>query len=778
MNGAEWVGHSSERVLHRKFSSCSQTSRPLSRVKSGTPTLGYSMEESRNKLGLEKVETHRPQGEFVRSYRVPNAIVAPVYRLAKVTSVPSIEEGTAVNALLASENVIPFPIRAPQITDYPASVSQLSVQKVKTSRSIRSFWKASFINHSQQDLSEFDDNTSEEGDRQADRSKKSMFNLRWSKARDSEFELERRSIKESGILRPQTAQNFCHTYCTRWCREPRCFHDCDVLHIKTATGHDCLVLEAVLGKPTVIAGTLDGLLLELCAPLSEMSDPTFTDRFLRICGNFWPPLSILNLLIQQYDRSYTPTNQRRVIEVITRWLRIQPDDLLEGDGISPKLFSFVEAVNQDGYKPWSQELQSTCSKLTRKLETYHEYWQARELFDLDMLIDEAVKRGRKRPASASQFYVMDIETEELAKYFSALDLILFRDASENRTLRAWFKQVNGKILLPEDYPLIKKVERVLRRADMLRDWVAYEILSVQTSNVAITYIEKFIELAQFLCRFGNFQTSITILDTLTSELVTGVPELWERVSTGKKAILEDLKRLQTDDGYVEALSSASLPVVPSLGKFLRQVHQIEAETFYYLDSGNKKRHMDLNLDKCGYTHYPEGFSPSSVTAKPNEPPPLIDIVKHGSFFHQISLARQKAWRAHNFERLSRQAWVFSLYVPGRSAFCKTSIGDKPNSDFITSEIFDSVPSTAENNRHSIKQISEVIEPEQPTPTGGAQVRMSRTGRLPPTPPITPPTSTYFESKRISSINEPGRLDWISDFVEQRIIEAHAFAVYQ
>lgn len=240
-------------------------------------------------------------------------------------------------------------------------------------------------------------------------------------------------------------------------------------------------------------------------------------------------------------------------------------------------------------------------------------------------------------------------------------------------------------------------------------------------------------------------------------------------------MLEELRRLKTDHGYSKALSEACVPVVPCLNRFLDQIEKAEAGMTYYQDHGSKKRHMDLSIDRCGYTHFPGGYTFPTSTSPTQDPPPIYDIAKHGLFYHHIHLARQKAWRAHNFDRLSRQAWIFSVHVPGRSAFCKTTLGEKPNRDSnLTQESLTPKHSMIQSRQNSVKGEWRMVGLDHTDPTARRQGRSSDTGKYPPSPPITPPTSTYFESKRISSVNGPGGLDWISELVERRIIEVRAF----
>lgn len=108
-----------------------------------------------------------------------------------------------------------------------------------------------------------------------------------------------------------------------------------------------------------------------------------------------------------------------MVEVIIRWLRTQPEDLFEGEKLSPVLSNFVEKVNRYGYQTWNQELQSTCEKVLKKVESYHEFWKVKEQHSLHELI-EAAAHGASASSDYHECNVMNIDTGDLAKYFAAL----------------------------------------------------------------------------------------------------------------------------------------------------------------------------------------------------------------------------------------------------------------------------------------------------------------------------------------------------------------------
>ena len=84
------------------------------------------------------------------------------------------------------------------------------------------------------------------------------------------------------------------------------------------------------------------------------------------------------------------------------------------------------------------------------------------------------------------------------------DLILFRDASENRTVRAWLQHSSTNLNTDSevDAMAVDRVQRLLRRAQMLREWVIYEILSAQDDQTESRYMEKLIGLAKVNSRMG------------------------------------------------------------------------------------------------------------------------------------------------------------------------------------------------------------------------------------------------------------------------------------
>lgn len=64
-------------------------------------------------------------------------------------------------------------------------------------------------------------------------------------------------------------------------------------------------------------------------------------------------------------------------------------------------------------------------------------------------------------------------------------------------MRAWFRRsVDSSLKTSEDPILVDRVARVLHRAEMVKDWISYELLMAPNTKLAAIYIEKFILLAK------------------------------------------------------------------------------------------------------------------------------------------------------------------------------------------------------------------------------------------------------------------------------------------
>ena len=226
-------------------------------------------------------------------------------------------------------------------------------------------------------------------------------------------------------------------------------------------------------------------------------------------------------------------------------------------------------------------------------------------------------------------------------------------------------------------------------------------------------------------------------------------------------VLERLKLLQTSEGYTAAMAESSAPVVPVLQKFLHQVQKMEEQTSYFSEAAGKKKRMDVKVEDLHDQYFPSGCSSILQVFTPLAPG-IIDIAKRGMFFHQIDLVRRRAWKAHDFGRLGRAAWVFKIYKPGRFAFCRKTVAPKYSTGAID------IPTSSDNIR-SNASLSTDESKQLHTPQA--------TRRLPPSPPITPPSSTNFPSNRSSSLDENGELDWMSEVVEKQILQAHAYGIY-
>lgn len=75
-------------------------------------------------------------------------------------------------------------------------------------------------------------------------------------------------------------------------------------------------------------------------------------------------------------------------------------------------------------------------------------------------------------------------------------------------MRAWNRRsTDSGLKTSEDHVLNERIDRVLRRAEMIKDWVSFETLAA-ASDLTVLYIEKFISLAK-VCNSNGISATIS-----------------------------------------------------------------------------------------------------------------------------------------------------------------------------------------------------------------------------------------------------------------------------
>ncbi|KAJ1531195.1 Rap guanine nucleotide exchange factor 2, partial [Nowakowskiella sp. JEL0078] len=171
--------------------------------------------------------------------------------------------------------------------------------------------------------------------------------------------------------------------------------------------------------------------------------------------------------------------------------------------------------------------------------------------------------------------LLEMDSRDLAKYLTAADCAAFNSIS---TADYISKLLDSNEPLLKDNFNMKGTERMVSpvrawkcridlftaRANMIRNWVAIEICSVNKIKVRRRIIEKFIAVAKVCRELNNFQTLLFIVSGLLSHPVQRLKKTWEGVTS--KSTLTSLERLLDPTGnmknYRKALNSSKQPTIP------------------------------------------------------------------------------------------------------------------------------------------------------------------------------------------------------------------------
>ncbi|KAF3909349.1 hypothetical protein AA313_de0200183 [Arthrobotrys entomopaga] len=448
----------------------------------------------------------------------------------------------------------------------------------------------------------------------------------------------------------------------------------EVHHLKDGEGFDQLVLEQEEGKNLVVSGTIDCLIMELCAPFETGDDETFVDMFLRTYLLFSSPSFLLRNLTAHF-RNGNSRVQERTLLVLERWLRTQPEDILETEITREALLMFLAEVSCWGHTQHAFRLTQTYSQMKEKLQSFR--IAAEEAKDIQDILGGPIPLF---PENLRVFFRDENIMMEVAQYLTAVDLVLFRDASHIRTMVLWWaSQTNeeqNSWSWDIEIPYIdnetgdensERVSRLLRRTTNFKFWIQHEILSIAEVEDRAGLISSIIHLAAVLKEQGNLHSCLVILDALTATTITSLENTWYHVPIENIREFSNLRLLLDQRAYGSLFSQLKDFAIPYFPFFIKSVatilNQSTNASSRYSDAS--KIHVDSPIETALYRPPPP--SPSDRSTKPL--PILLDFKKYRAFIKEVYLYRGLTKYPPSFVwGLNRKCFVFRRMEIGRTTF--------------------------------------------------------------------------------------------------------------
>ncbi|KAI9199258.1 ras guanine nucleotide exchange factor domain-containing protein [Polychytrium aggregatum] len=384
----------------------------------------------------------------------------------------------------------------------------------------------------------------------------------------------------------------------------------NMLHLSEGK-QDIKIMEIVAGKIVIVAATVEKLVVSLAD--ENLQDLEFVDCMIHNHGFFMSSQDLMDNLEARYDiepppnastddmeyfhRWKTPI-QRKVLNVLARWVKLQYEDFANDADLRHKLEEFLTIVWGDGFKSEADRIRRTC--ITQAVSLAMKRKNTPFAVHLDM-IDAHGGSGlasmvqRLGPTSChfprtDSPNLLDLspilttgDARDYARYLTAVDALSFAAITfpdyvaklrEPRLVgEAKDGLRDGLASGPEAVP--GKIDLFARRANMIRNWVALEICSIGTLNVRRQVIERFIQIAKYCIDFNNFHTAFFIVSGLLTPAVQRHKKTWEAVSSKHIAALETLEKLMDPSGnmrnYRKALAQVRGPAVPFFPMVMKDI---------------------------------------------------------------------------------------------------------------------------------------------------------------------------------------------------------------
>lgn len=490
----------------------------------------------------------------------------------------------------------------------------------------------------------------------------------------------------------------------------------EVVHLKDGDGFDHLVLEHEEAKNLVVSGTFDCLLMELCTAFETGDDDTFADVFLRSSVFFTTPLDLIKSLTGVF-RTGNSRVQERILLLFDRWLRILPEEIFSDDDAKERFLMFLGEVSCWGHQQLTARLTRTYTLMKEKLQGYR------------MVLDDTKKffmisgtpDVTSFPENLKLFFMDDSVVMEIARYLTAVDLVLFKDASHTAAITSWWmsqfpsEQESWSWETDIPYPserdqsdASEKINRLIRRSLSFKFWIQHEILAMRKVQDRADLITSMIQLALILREQGNFQSCLTITEALAGEVIVSLEKTWDEVPIEKIREFSELRALLDQKTYLLIFAKQKDFAIPHFPFFIKAIATLLGQStnssFRYSDAS--KTHMDAQIDSTLYR-------PSTATSgerASKTPPALLDFKKYRAFVKEASMFRAMAKFPPAFvSGIDRKCFAFRNMQIGRLALPRDAASGSGSNRGRSRSGSTSSLTEETGEISSIHQIAEIIE---------------------------------------------------------------------
>jgi len=175
------------------------------------------------------------------------------------------------------------------------------------------------------------------------------------------------------------------------------------------------------------------------------------------------------------------------------------------------------------------------------------------------------------PKNAIEMNLANVAAKEIARQLTLIEFDLFKRIKlDEISWQHWSKNNGGKS---------PHVTAMIDRFNKVGFWVATEIVSQKHHTMRVALLKKLIKIAHICKKINNFNTMMEIAVGLNMGSVSRLSKVWAALDTKTKNRFDEIMKLthssQNYKNYREALKAATVPVLPYLALFLRDLTFIE-----------------------------------------------------------------------------------------------------------------------------------------------------------------------------------------------------------
>ncbi|KAL2913295.1 hypothetical protein HK105_207173 [Polyrhizophydium stewartii] len=354
-------------------------------------------------------------------------------------------------------------------------------------------------------------------------------------------------------------------------------HD-NILHFIEA-GQSVLVLEMVMTKFQVVAGTLSRLILRLA---DETIQGKLSSNFAfqkAVLADTLPATKIRSRFDVQpsdpsserelaYHEKWKRSIQLKSLTVLARWAKLQLSDFIDDPELFDALNRFLDRVWQSGFKSEADRIRR-CASVHASALARRRRAMPLEFLDLELMALSACVTGPAEPASLfpprAASAMLEIDVRDLARYLAHTSRLAFESISAADYIAKLKRSRESASLaggeMADDEEPDNAIDQLARRLDKIRSWVAIEVCSVRKNKV---------------CReLNDFNTTLFVTSGLLAPAVQRLKSAWAMVSSQYRSTMEELETLLDPSGnmraYRVAVAHSKAPFVPFLPVLMKDL---------------------------------------------------------------------------------------------------------------------------------------------------------------------------------------------------------------